>query len=68
MFYGGTNADFKNNNWFGNTKDVDTSAGVQGDFSGSWFEDPAPPPAGNGGATLILTGLSATRLLTAGPR
>ena len=68
MFYGGTNADFKNNNWFGNTKDVDTSAGVQGDFSGGWFEDTPPPAAGSGGATLVLSNLSNTRLLTAGPR
>lgn len=68
MFYGGTNANFTNNNWFGNTKDVDTSPGVQGDFTGSWFEDAAPPPAGSGGATLIVAGLSATRRLDAGPR
>ena len=47
---------------------IDTSAGVQGDFSGGWFEDTPPPPAGNGGATLVLANLSATRLLTAGPR
>lgn len=65
MFYGGTAADFTNNNWFGNTKDVDSQSGVSGDFSGSWFEDGAPTPVG--GATLTVNNLSATRL-TAGPR
>lgn len=68
MFYAGTNANFTNNNWFGNQIDVATNPGVAGDFTGSWFEDAPPPPAGNGGANLIVTDLSAERLLTAGPR
>ena len=68
MFYAGTNANFTNNNWYGNQIDVDTSAGVQGDFSGSWFENGAPPAQGNGGATLVLNGISNTRLTDAGPR
>lgn len=67
MFYGGTNANFTNNNWFGNSIDVATQPGVQGDFTGSWFEDTPPQATGNGGAQLVVTGLSATRL-TAGPR
>ncbi|MGE3761951.1 MAG: hypothetical protein AB7L94_06855, partial [Kofleriaceae bacterium] len=68
MFYHGTNANFTNNNWFGNQIDVATSPGVQGDFTGSWFENTPPPAAGNGGAQLIVTGLAAARLTDAGPR
>jgi hypothetical protein len=68
MFYHGTAANFTNNNWFGNQIDVATNPGVTGDFTGSWFEDTAPLAAGNGGAQLTVTGLSQTRLTTAGPR
>lgn len=48
MFYGGTNADFKLNNWFSNTVDVDVSAtsAVTGDFSRGWFEKGQPSGAG----------------------
>lgn len=68
MFYGGTNANFTNNNWFGNQIDVATNPGVQGDFTGSWFEDAPPSALGNGGAQLTVTGLAGARLPTAGPR
>lgn len=67
MFYGGTGADFTNNNWYGNQIDVSTQPGVQGDFTGSWFEDGAPVPGA--GATLVgLDAVSPTRLVDAGPR
>jgi hypothetical protein len=48
MFYGGMNADFKYDNWFTNTTDVDTttSSPVTGDFSSGWFEKGAPSGTG----------------------
>ena len=67
MFYGGVNANFQTNNWYGAaTKDVDTASGVSGNFSGGWFEKGAPQ-AGPG-ATLTANNLSATRLTNVGPR
>jgi hypothetical protein len=61
MFYGGTNADFKMNNWFGNTTDVDTTATspVTGDFSNGWFEKGAPSGDGITAATLSASRLAA---------
>ena len=43
-----------------------TQPGVQGDFSGSWFQNGAP--IAGAGATLILDALSPTQLADAGPR
>lgn len=59
MFYGGMNADFKYNNWFGNTVDVDVTntSPVTGDFSNGWFEKGAPSGAG-----VTATNLATTRL------
>lgn len=65
MFYGGTNAVFTNNNWE-NPINVDTSPGVQGDFSGSFFQGGAPTPGA--GATLILDNLALAPLADAKPR
>src|SRR5262249_18454084 len=44
MFYGGVNADFTYDNWFGNNTDLDTEAAfpVTGDFSYSYFAKGAP--------------------------
>lgn len=67
MFYGGTNAIFTNNNWFGNQIDIDTQPGVAGDVTGSWF-DGAAPVAGSGATLTGVGALSATRLTDAGPR
>jgi hypothetical protein len=66
MLYGGQNAIFTNNNWYGNQTHVDTQPGVSADLSGSWFEG-AKPVAGSG-ATLTETNLSTTKLTTAGVR
>lgn len=67
MFYGGVNANFQSNNWYGaSTKDVDTAQGVSGNFSNGWFEKGAPQ-AGPG-AMLTANNLSATRLTNVGPR
>ena len=62
MFYGGINADFTNNNWFGNQIDVDTQMGrrVSGDFTGSWF-DGAPPTAAQRQRTITFNTPSARR-------
>jgi len=66
MFYGGVNANFQNNNWYGaNTKDIDTASGVSGNITGSWFEKGAP--TAGPGATLPGAA-SATKLPTVGPR
>jgi len=61
MFYGGNNADFKMNNWFSNTVDVDTTATspVTGDFSSGWFEKGAPSGDGITANTLAGTRLVA---------
>lgn len=67
MFYGGVNADFQNNNWYGNTtKDVDAQPGVSGTFSGSWFENGQPGAVA--GATLTFANLAPAKLVDAGPR
>jgi hypothetical protein len=50
MLYGGNNLDLKNNNWFSNPIQIDTSAGASADITGSWF-DKGAPTAGTG-ATL----------------
>jgi hypothetical protein len=65
MFYGGTGAIFTNNNWFDNPKDIDATAGVSGDFSGSWFDKGQPA---TGGADLTFNNLAPARLTDAGPR
>jgi hypothetical protein len=65
MFYGGVNANFTYNNWFGNNTDIDTEAAypVTGDFSYSYFAKGAPIISG------VTTTNMATALLTdAGPR
>jgi hypothetical protein len=66
MFYGGSNADFTYDNWFGNGVDVDLSpgSGASGNFSFGWFEK-ATGPTGIG---ITATNLSSTRLADAGPR
>ncbi|HEY4243958.1 MAG TPA: hypothetical protein VGM88_29290 [Kofleriaceae bacterium] len=66
MFYGGTSEDFQHDNWFANTHDIDTEPGVQGDFSGGWFE--AGTPTAGAGAQLTLDTLSDTKLDDCGPR
>lgn len=69
MFYAGTGAIFTSNNWYGNQTDVDVTpgSGVSGDFTGSWFDGPAP--VAKTGTTLTgLNALSATKLTDAGPR
>jgi hypothetical protein len=64
MFYSGTNADFKNNNW-SNQIDIEPGiSGVTGDASGSYFMKGQPS-----GTTGITFGtLSQTALTDAGPR
>jgi hypothetical protein len=66
MFYGGSNADFTYDNWFGNSVDVDVTpgSGVSGDFSFSWFAK-GTGPSGTG---ITAMHLSNTRLTDAGPR
>jgi len=69
MFYGGVNANFQTNNWYGAAdKDVDTVNGVSGDFSNGWFEKGEPTAAN--GATLTTNNLSLTKLAAnlVGPR
>ncbi|HEX7843328.1 MAG TPA: hypothetical protein VF469_37910 [Kofleriaceae bacterium] len=68
MLYGGNNVKLTSNNWFGNSIQIDTSAGVSGDVSGGWFDKGAPSATGNGGATLTVTPLATARLTDAGPR
>jgi hypothetical protein len=64
MFYSGTNADFKNNNWT-NQIDIEPGvSGVTGDASGSYFAKGQPA-----GTTGITYGTLAPAALTdAGPR
>lgn len=66
MLYGGTGVELTYNNWFKNPIQIDTSPGVSGDVSFGWFDENAPSSAG--GATIIATSLSPTRLTDAGPR
>lgn len=63
MFYGGTGADFTYNNWFSNGVDIDSTTGVQGDFSSGWFAK--GPPSGPG---ITAQNLATARLTDAGPR
>ena len=64
MFYAGSNADFKNNNWT-NMIDIEPGvSGVTGDASGSYFMK--GQPAGTTGITFGT--LSQTALTDAGPR
>jgi hypothetical protein len=60
MLYGGNNVDLTYNNWFSNTIQIDTTAGVSGDISYGWFDKGAP--TAGGGATLTATNLAASRL------
>lgn len=47
MFYGGSNADFRYTNWFGNAIDIDRGgAAVTGNFSNSYFASGAPSYVG----------------------
>jgi hypothetical protein len=47
MFYGGSNADFRYSNWFGNAIDIDRGgAAVTGNFSDSYFASGAPSYVG----------------------
>lgn len=47
MFYGGSNADFRYTNWFGNAIDIDRAgAPVTGNFSDSYFASGAPSYGG----------------------
>lgn len=67
MFYGGVNANFQTNNWYGaNTKDVDAVGAVSGDFSNGWFEKGAP--VAGPGATITANNLAAAKLTNVGPR
>lgn len=68
MLYGGNNVKLTSNNWFGNSIQIDTSAGVSGDITGGWFDKGPPPSTGSGGATLTVTPLATARLTDAGPR
>jgi hypothetical protein len=78
MFYGGVNANFQNNNWYGASlppvgANVATQSGVSGNFSGGYFQGGAPCSAAQGacpGATITANNLSATMLpaTMVGPR
>jgi hypothetical protein len=64
MFYGGINADFTYDNWFGNGIDVERDpTPVTGDFSHSYFARGAP--AGPG---LSATSMATSRVADAGVR
>ena len=67
MFYGGVNADFKMNNWYGSPEfDVATQSGVSGDFSMGYFQKGAP--TAGPGATITATNLATAMIPTAGVR
>ncbi len=70
MFYGGTLANFQNNNWEeGATASadwIDSQPGVSGDFSGGFFA--AGLPTAKSGATFTINNPSTTRLTDAGVR
>jgi hypothetical protein len=74
MFYGGTGANFQNNNWYDagtspNGADVATQSGVSGNFSGSWFKAGAPCLNNTcPGAQITAQNLAAAKLTNAGPR
>jgi hypothetical protein len=64
MFYGGINADFTYDNWFGNGLDVELAGTpVTGDFSHSYFAK--GPPTGPG---LTATSMATSRVADAGVR
>lgn len=63
MFYGGVGADFTHDNWFSNSFQIDALAGVQGDFSESWFDKAPTPRAG-----LTFNNMAGARLTDTGPR
>ena len=64
MFYSGTNADFKNNNWT-NQIDIEPGvSGVTGAADGGYFAKGMP----SGTTGITYTGLSTTALTDAGPR
>jgi hypothetical protein len=65
MFYGGTNADFTYDNWFGNTYDVDVEAAhpVTGDFSYGYFARGVQIKPG-----MTATNLATSRVSDAGAR
>ena len=60
MLYGGNNVDLTLNNWFNNPIQIDTTAGVSADLSGSWFDKGAPTAVS--GATLTYLNPAANRL------
>lgn len=65
MFYGGTNADFTYDNWFGNTYDLDTEPThpVTGNFSYSYFAKGNPTDPG-----ITATNMATSRVADAGVR
>ncbi|HEX4422700.1 MAG TPA: hypothetical protein VH165_32520 [Kofleriaceae bacterium] len=65
MYYGGVNANFTYDNWFGNTYDVEILPAypVVGDFSYGYFAKGAPTGSG-----VTATHMSATRVTDAGVR
>jgi hypothetical protein len=64
MFYGGSNADFRYTNWFGNAIDIDRAgAAVTGNFSNSYFAAGAPSYAG-----FTTQDMAARRVADAGVR
>ncbi|MCW5803363.1 MAG: hypothetical protein KIT31_13350 [Deltaproteobacteria bacterium] len=69
MFYGGTAANFRENNWMAGTEatkiNVDTQPGVSGDFSLGYFDKPFTPGAG---AQITMNDLAAAPLTDAGVR
>jgi hypothetical protein len=67
MLYGGSAVDLTHDNWFGNGIDIDTSPGIMGDVTGSWFERGAPA-AGAGAQLVGLDSLAGDRVPDAGPR
>lgn len=65
MFYGGNNVVLTSNNWFNNVIQIDTTPGITGDVSGSWFDT---APTFNAGATVTYNSPAPMRLGDAGPR
>ena len=63
MFYGGINADFTYDNWFGNTLDMAHSGAASGDISHSYFKGGNPAAAG-----LTANAMTTTMVGDAGPR
>ena len=64
MFYGGSNADFRYTNWFGNAIDIDRGgAAVTGNFSNSYFASGAPSYVG-----FTMQDMATERVAAAGVR